>query len=57
MDAVVVAVAHDKFLSLKQADFNEMFKAGSNSRKVLIDIKGILDRKEYESIGYNYWRL
>lgn len=57
MDAVVVAVAHDKFLSLKQEDFKEMFKAGSNSRKVLIDIKGILDRKEYESVGYNYWRL
>jgi UDP-N-acetyl-D-glucosamine/UDP-N-acetyl-D-galactosamine dehydrogenase len=57
MDAVVVAVAHDKFLSLKQEDFNGMFKAGSNSRKVLIDIKGILDRKEYESVGYNYWRL
>ena len=25
--------------------------------KVLLDIKGILDRKEYEAAGYRYWRL
>jgi UDP-N-acetyl-D-galactosamine dehydrogenase len=34
-----------------------MFKEGSNENKVLLDIKGILDRKEYEIAGYRYWRL
>lgn len=57
MDAVVVAVGHDQFLRFTQEDFNKMFKEGSNESKVLLDIKGILDRKEYEVAGYKYWRL
>lgn len=57
MDAIVVAVGHDQFLKLTQEDFNNMFKVGSNESKVLLDIKGILDRKEYEVAGYKYWRL
>ncbi len=57
MDAVVVAVGHDQFLEFTQEDFNKMFKESSNENKVLLDIKGILDRKEYEAVGYKYWRL
>jgi len=57
MDAIVVAVGHDQFLNLTQEDFNKIFKDGSNESKVLLDIKGILDRKEYEVAGYKYWRL
>ncbi len=57
MDAVVVAVGHDQFLEFTQEDFNKMFKERSNENKVLLDIKGILDRKEYEAVGYRYWRL
>src|SRR5690554_6988496 len=49
MDAVIVAVGHDHFLKFTQEDFNKMFKKGSNEGKVLLDIKGILDRKEYEA--------
>lgn len=56
-DAVILAVAHEQFRQLSQADFDKMFKAGDNSGKVLVDIKGLLDRKEYEAAGYNYWRL
>lgn len=57
MDAVVVAVGHDEFLNFSQEDFNKIFKEGSNESKVLLDIKGIFDRKEYEAVGYRYWRL
>ena len=57
MDAIVVAVGHDQFLRFTQEDFNNMFKEGANENKVLLDIKGILDRKEYEAAGYKYWRL
>lgn len=57
MDAIVVAVGHDQFLNLTQKDFNRMFKEGANKGKVLLDIKGILDRKEYETAGFKYWRL
>lgn len=56
-DAVILAVAHDVFRNLTQKDFEKLFKAGDNSTKVLADIKGLLDRKEYESAEYNYWRL
>lgn len=56
-DAVILAVAHEQFKDLSAADFDKMFKAGDNSEKVLVDIKGLLDRKAYEAAGYNYWRL
>lgn len=57
MDAIVVAVGHDQFLKFTEEDFNKMFKEGSNDSKVLLDIKGILDRREYEVAGYRYWGL
>ena len=57
MDAVVVAVGHDQFLRFTQEDFNKMFKERANEGKVLLDIKGILDRRDYEAAGYKYWRL
>ncbi|GHU81178.1 UDP-N-acetyl-D-galactosamine dehydrogenase [Clostridia bacterium] len=56
MDAVILAVAHDEFKTLTTEDFAKFF-AADNSSKVLLDIKGLLNRKEYEAAGYNYWRL
>ena len=54
MDAVILAVAHDEFKILDINDMNRFFRRGI---KVLLDIKGILNRKEYEDEGYHYWRL
>ena len=56
-DAVILAVAHDAFRSLTAADLDRLFKKTENGKKVLVDIKGLLDRKAYEAAGYNYWRL
>ena len=56
-DAVILAVAHDAFKDLTAADLDRMFRKTENGKKVLIDIKGLLDRKAYEAAGYNYWRL
>lgn len=56
MDAVVLAVAHTQFTDLTETDIAKMFKTSLNN-KVLLDIKGILDRKAYEAAGYRYWRL
>ncbi|MFI3199938.1 MAG: nucleotide sugar dehydrogenase [Eubacteriales bacterium] len=56
MDAVVLAVSHNEFAELGQQELDIMFKQ-SNETKVLIDIKGILNRREYEKAGYSYWRL
>lgn len=57
IDAIIVAVGHDQFLNLDESDFDNMFKSSGNDKKVLVDIKGLYDRKVYESLGYNYWRL
>ena len=54
MDAVVLAVAHNEFAHLTVADTDKLFGQG---KKVLLDIKGLLDRKTYENAGYLYWRL
>ena len=56
MDAVIVAVAHDAFKKLGRADFDKLYKLG-NSKKVLIDIKGLLNKAEYMTDDYYYWRL
>lgn len=56
-DAVILAIAHEQFKNLGQADFDKMFKSGRNEEKVLVDIKGLFSRKEYEKAGYKYWRL
>ena len=54
MDAVVLAVAHTEFKALTMADMDAMYGEG---KKVLVDVKGLLNRKEYEAAGYSYWRL
>lgn len=57
LDAIILAVQHEEFIALKKEDFEAMYKSGSNENKVMMDIKGLLNRKELESAGYNYWRL
>ncbi len=54
MDAVILAVAHNEFSSFTIEKMDRFFGEGT---KVLLDIKGLLNRKEYESAGYKYWRL
>lgn len=53
-DAVILAVAHDEFKKFTIDDIGAFFGEG---KRVLLDIKGLLDRKEYENAGYIYWRL
>lgn len=54
MDAVIMAVSHECFSKFTMDKINGFFGDG---KKVLLDIKGVLDRKEYEENGYCYWRL
>lgn len=56
-DAVILAVSHDAFKDITMEDLDKLYKNVPNEKKVLLDIKGLLDRKEYEKAGYNYWRL
>ena len=54
MDAVILAVAHKEFTGLSMADTDIFFGSG---KKVILDLKGLLDRRKYEAAGYSYWRL
>jgi UDP-N-acetyl-D-galactosamine dehydrogenase len=53
-DAVILAVAHMQFSKFTIKQIQGMFGSG---KKVLVDVKGLLDRDTYESAGYIYWRL
>jgi len=54
MDAVILAVAHQEFLGLQREDVDRFY---GETSKVLLDVKGIFDRAQYEAAGYQYWRL
>ena len=56
LDALVVAVGHKEYVSMGQKEIEKMFNK-KNKTKVLIDIKGILDKKEFEKENYIYWSL
>ncbi|MGI5976944.1 MAG: nucleotide sugar dehydrogenase [Candidatus Limivicinus sp.] len=55
MDAVIIAVSHSKYRKITMREIDAMFAPGV--KKVLVDVKGILNKKEYEDAGYLYWRL
>ena len=54
LDALVLAVAHEAFKSLNMQQLGAMYAPG---KRILVDVKGLLDRKAYENAGYSYWRL
>lgn len=54
-DAVIVAVAHDKFKSLSKENVDALYKKGKT--KILLDVKGIFEKKTFENAEYEYWRL
>ena len=53
-DAVIFAVAHDVF---KKMDMERVDRLYGRGKKILLDLKGIFDRREYEENAYQYWRL
>jgi UDP-N-acetyl-D-galactosamine dehydrogenase len=57
MDAIIIAVGHNQFLEMTELDIDNLYKEMKNDEKVIIDVKGILDRECYEKKGYIYWRL
>lgn len=73
VDAVVFAVAHDAFREINLAEVKKLYNNARNAvygseaaatseeacvyKDVLIDVKGIFDRKEAEELNFLYWRL
>ena len=54
IDAIIIAVAHTEYLTLSVEKMIKLFGCG---KKVLLDLKGVLNRKEFEDADYSYWRL
>jgi UDP-N-acetyl-D-galactosamine dehydrogenase len=52
-DCIIVAVAHGDFVDMTLQDFENIM----NGKKVLIDVKGILDGKAAEESGFYYKKL
>lgn len=55
VDALVVAVAHDKFVAMSSDEIKELFADKEDAEKVLVDVKSILNKADFE--GFRYWRL
>ena len=53
MDAVILAVSHDAFKDFTPENMASFFRGD----KVLLDVKGLLDKNAFEAAGYRYWRL
>ena len=56
-DCVIVAVAHDEFKSLPLNELKKLYKNGKDSKKVLIDVKGIYNVDSLKKSGLCFWRL
>ncbi len=56
-DCLVFANAHEEFKALPEEKIEAMYRKGSPGERVLIDVKGILDKKRWLAKGYHFWRL
>ncbi len=52
-DCIIVAVAHDAF---KNISIEEFFNK-NNSKNVIVDVKGMINKDRYDSNKYILWRL
>lgn len=62
MDAVIVAVGHKEYIELTLESIKKLYEEkhyslNSEDKLVLVDVKGIFDRKEAQLKNYLYWRL
>lgn len=57
LDCIIIAVSHEKFKNLSLDQYGSMFREMPNSRKVLIDVKGMFSLKELKEKDFSYWRL
>lgn len=54
VDALIVAVSHREFKALTPAQLRAMVR---HERPVLVDVKSIYKRAEFEAAGFTVWRL
>ncbi|MDE4940358.1 UDP-glucose/GDP-mannose dehydrogenase family protein, partial [Francisella tularensis subsp. holarctica] len=54
LDAIIIAVSQEQFKDITKQQFDRIY--AHNSRKIIFDIKGSLDKSEFEK-DFIYWRL
>ncbi|MEH7502852.1 nucleotide sugar dehydrogenase [Neobacillus drentensis] len=54
LNCIVLAVSHSEFNEYGFDFFDKLYAGG---KKVLIDVKSVLNRKDYENNGYIFWSL
>lgn len=54
VDAVIFAVPHEKFKDITLKNLKKIYR---DDKLVLIDIKGMFNKKAAEDLNYLYWRL
>jgi len=57
VDALIIAVGHAEFKEYLLKDFDSMMVQGENCNKVIIDVKGIINKEEALKANYKYWSL
>lgn len=62
VDAVIVAVGHKEYMELNLESIKKLYEEkpaslNSEDKLVLVDVKGIFDKKEAQLKNYLYWRL
>ena len=57
LDVIIFAVNHKEFQKITNEQIEKMFKEVDESKRVIIDIKGVLNRKYFENKGYSIFRL
>lgn len=57
IDCLILAVAHSEFQEITPDDIDAMFASSPHEDRVIIDVKGVLEREVFEGRGYKVWRL
>ncbi|WP_420999855.1 nucleotide sugar dehydrogenase [Carnobacterium maltaromaticum] len=55
LDAIIIAVNHEEFCSYSIENWNSFYNAGKE--KVILDLKGILNKADMKENNFNYWRF
>lgn len=57
LDCLILAVAHNEFRQMSVDQYLKLFRDMPNEEKVLVDVKGIIDRETMKQTGVRNWRL
>lgn len=57
LDCLILAVAHNEFTNISIEQYLKLFRDMPNDEKVLVDVKGILNREALKNSGIRLWRL